>query len=769
MKFPELKTASWIASPLAGSPRSFVPAPYLRREFDLTAPISTATLFATALGLYECEINGRRVGDAFFTPGWTDYRKRIQVQTYDVADYLHEGRNAIGALLGDGWYAGRVGASWRQRMGDRPQLCLALIVELANGATFTLHTDESWTTAPSPILENDLIQGEAYNSRLELPGWSTAGYDDARWSKVLLCDAPEGELSPMIGPLVKRQEILSPISKDRSIYIKGEGSEGETCLFDLGQNMTGWARITIKAAPGRTLRIRYAEVLNSDGTPYFENLRSARASDFYTCHSSEEETWEPRFTFHGFRYIFISGLAKGDQISCLGVVVHSELPATGHFACSNPLLNQLHRNIGWGLKGNFLDVPTDCPQRDERLGWTGDAQVFCRTACFHRDVRSFFHKWLRDMRDAQTEEGAIPSYLPLREGGVTHDGGPAWSDAVIICPWTIYLCYSDLDILRDHYPAMRRYLEFIEKHQCRDLIRVHPDMDSWSGFGDWLAIDENTPRDLIGTAFFAHDLSIMADTALLLGQPKESAAYENRRREVTEAFCHRFVTPQGLVVGNTQTGYVLALMFDLLPEHQRASAAAELVRDIRKRDGHLSTGFVGTPYLLFALEKAGYLDVAYRLLERESYPSWLFPVKNGATTIWERWDGWTPEKGFQDKNMNSFNHYAYGAVGAWMVQSVAGLDLDPKQPGYRHIRFRPRPGGTLTWAEASLKTEFGEAAIRWELESENKLSIALKVPEGCTATLALPDEYENDVESYQSGFFTLEYTKCERSRKSSVR
>lgn len=758
MNFPELDSALWIASPLAGSPRTGVPAPYLRKAFHLNAEVKHATLQVTALGLYECEINAQRVSDSLFTPGWTDTSKRVQVQEYDVTSYLKMGDNAIGVLLGDGWHSGRVGWQRRESVGRRPQLLLHLTLHLANGETIFIRSDESWKTAPSPLLENDLIEGESYDSRQQNPAWSSPGCDERNWTPVILCEPPQGKLCAMVGPLVKRQETLSPICKKR--ITKGELFDGEGRFFDLGQNMTGWARITVKAAPGRTLKIRYAEMLNPDGTLYFESLRTARATDFYTCHSSEKETWEPRFTFHGFRYISIFGLQAGDEVDAEGIVIHSELPPTGHFACSNSMLNQLHHNISWGLKGNFLDVPTDCPQRDERLGWTGDAQVFIRTACFHRDVRSFFHKWLRDMRDAQRESGAIPSVVPNVANITVEDGGPAWSDAVIICPWTLYLCYNDLDILQEHYPAMKRYLEFIENHRCKDSIRSHPDVDAWGGHGDWLSMETNgtsrgtMPADLIGTAYFAYILSLMAETATLLSLPEEAEMYRERRVKVVQAFRDRFVTAQGQLVSGTQTAYVLALVFDLLPEHQRAVAGAELVRNIQKRDYHLSTGFVGTPYLLFALEKSGHLDVAYRLLEQTTYPSWLFPITNGATTIWERWDGWTPEKGFQNKDMNSFNHYAYGAVGAWMVQSVAGLDIDPKQPGYRHILFVPKPGGSLTWAEASLKTAQGTVSIRWEL-TQNGMEIALEVPSGCTATLFLPTEYGGETVNYTSGRFTL--------------
>jgi len=501
-------------------------------------------------------------------------------------------------------------------------------------------------------------------------------------------------------------------------------------------------------------------MLQPDGSLYTENLRSARATDHYTLQGSGLEEWEPRFTCHGFRYAEITWAGGADALKIEGVegiVLHSDMLLTGVFSCSHPLLNQLESNILWGQKGNFLEVPTDCPQRDERLGWTGDAQAFIRTACFHMDVRGFFHKWLGDMRDAQGGDGAVPAIIPHTHSfGSGGDGGPAWADAVFICPWTIYLCYGDTEILRENYDSMAAYMEYLAKHKVKNHIRPHPDLDGWGGFGDWLALDGSgktvggTPKDLIGTAFYAHAADIMASTANLLGKGAEAKTYRTLHGEIVAAFRRRFLTPDGFVASGTQTAYVLALYFGLVPDAVRATSAAELVRKIQANGMHLGTGFVGTPYLLHVLEATGHLDTAYALLEQETFPSWLFPVKNGATTIWERWDGWTPEQGYQDKGMNSFNHYAYGAVGDWMVSTVAGLQFDPEQPGYQHILFKPRPGGTITWAEAKLKTPHGATSIRWELKNET-LELHLTVPPGCTASLSLPEQWESEISTLGSG------------------
>jgi alpha-L-rhamnosidase len=736
-------TAKWIASPVCGAPRLTVPVPYFRKTFRLDLPIQSAVLHITALGLYECEINGQVVGNHVFSPGWTDYRKRLHFQSHDVTSLLTAGDNALGVNLGDGWYAGHVAEKDRQYYGERPQLLFQLEITAQDGSVHRIVSDATWKTTTGPILESDIMMGETYDARRELGSWSLPGYDDASWQSIVLAPDPQISLDHSPGPPVLRHEILPGKARP------GLGGHPNLAMqmFDFAQNFTGRVRLTVRGKRGTRLEIRHAEMLQEKGWLYTENYRGARATDSYTLKGEGTEVWEPRFTFHGFRYAEVSW-PKGVDVTIEkleGVVLHSDTPPTGTFRCSHELLNQLEHNIVWGQKSNFLEVPTDCPQRDERLGWTGDAQVFVRTAAFHMDVRGFFHKWLRDMRDAQMDDGAIPCVVPYTQSfGMLGDGGPAWADAVFICPWTIYRCYGDVEILRDNYDCMARYMDYLGQNKVQDFIRAHPDKDAWGGFGDWLALDGSgrveggTAKDLIGTAHYANDAKIMAQSAELLGKPLEAQKYRELHGKIVEAFRNRYITPAGLVAGGTQTAYVLALHFDLLPAESRVNAARELVRNIERNGLHLATGFVGTPYLLHVLEAEGYLDVAYKLLEQETFPSWLFPVKNGATTIWERWDGWTPEKGFQDKGMNSFNHYAYGAVGDWMVSTVAGLEI--ADPGYRKILFKPRPGGTITWAEAKLRTVHGEAAIRWELK-DRKLELTLTVPSGCAAELSLPKGY----------------------------
>jgi len=753
--------ARWIASTVCGSPVVTAPVPYFRASFRIDGPVKSAVLHITALGLYEAEINGRLVTDNVFAPGWTDYRLRVPFQSYDIAPFLTKGENVIGVILGDGWYAGRVAEKDRGYYGERPQLLVQLEITTADGSVQRIGSDSTWKTSIGPILESDIMAGETYDARRELGAWSSAGYDDSSWQAATLASDPKIAVDHSPGPPVRRHEILTGRALDKA----RPGAPANSRNYDFGQNLTGRVRLTVRGERGARLTIRHAEMVQDNGWIYTENLRGARAIDSYTLKGEGTETWVPRFTFHGFRFAEVT-CAEGKKAEIEkveAVVLHSDTPPTGTFRCSHDLLNQLEHNIVWGQKSNFLEVPTDCPQRDERLGWTGDAQVFVRIAAFHMDVRGFFHKWLRDMRDAQGADGVVPCVVPNTVSfGMPPDGGPAWADAVFICPWTIYRCYGDLDILRDHYDCMARYMDYLEQNKVKDFIRAHPDKDEWGGFGDWLALDGSgkvdggTAKDLIGTAHYANNADIMANTAELLGKSADMKRYRSLHGKIVEAFRSRYVTPDGLMAGGTQTAYVLALHFGLVPPASRTNAARELVRSIERNGLHLATGFVGTPYLLHVLEAHGHLDIAYKLLEQETFPSWLFPVKNGATTIWERWDGWTPEKGFQDKGMNSFNHYAYGAVGDWMVSTVAGLEIG--EPGYKKIIFKPRPGGTITWAEAKLQTPLGETAIRWDLKGD-ELDLQLTVPAGSEASLSFAGGWKADATLLGPGTHKIKATR----------
>ncbi len=766
--------AQWIGAELRGGPRSPIPAPYLRKAFNLPKDVASARLYVTALGVYECSINGQIVGEDVLNPGWTDYHKRVRYQVYDVSSLLRAGENAIGALLGDGWSVGHVAWSHRQLYVDRPLLLAQLEVTLRDGSAVTISSDATWKQQFGALLSNDLLQGEEYDARLEMPGWDSPGFDESRWHSAQVFPAPDLKLVATNGPTVRRIEELKPISPpvDKSSFVN------KSQIFDLGQNMVGRIRFKGSAPANTTITLRYAEVLNPDGTLYTTNLRSARVTDYFTFKDENEVVWEPKFTFHGFRYVELAnypGEIKDDTIT--GIVLHSEMAQTGSFECSEPLLNQLQHNILWGQKGNFLDVPTDCPQRDERLGWTGDIQVFIRTAAYNMDVAGFMTKWMQDVEDSQNAFGMVPPVVPMVSGLPIPDGGPAWADAVVICPWTLYLCYGDTRVLETSYPMMTRFMNYLLA-SSPGYIRCAPEFEGWPGFGDWLSINANTPRDLIGTAFFAYDAHLMAEIATVLGRTEDAARYRHLFEEVKAAYQGRYLfgsplppptampsearrrmdEADAISRGNlkmfdygkvdskvynselfspTQTAYVLGLHFDLLPDDMRSLAAAELVADIERRGKHLSTGFVGAPYLPHVLSDNQQLDAAYALLHQTTWPSWLYSVTQGATTIWERWDGWTQDRGFQDPGMNSFNHYAYGSIGAWMYNTIAGIEVDPAQPGYKHIILRPQPGGRLTSACGKLKTLYGEIVSDWKLE-DGHFHWSITVPPNTSATVHIP-------------------------------
>jgi len=720
------------------------PAPLLRRSFGAASGIVAARIYATSLGLYELQLNGQRVGDAVLTPGWTSYDHRIHYQTYDVTASVREGDNALGAILGDGWYRGYMGYEGQRSLyGDRLALLLQLHITYADGRVEIVGSDAQWRAARGPIQMSDIYMGETYDARQEKPGWDEAGYDDGEWHGVRQLDHSKEIVVAQVGPSVRRHEEIRPV---RILH----SPKGET-IFDFGQNMVGWVRVRARGPEGTTVTLRHAEVLDQEGNLYTENLRQAAQATRYTLKgmTDADEVFEPHFTFQGFQYVAVEGFPGDPALdNFTGIVLHSDTPPTGAFECSNPLINQLQHNVVWGQKGNFVDVPTDCPQRDERLGWTGDTQVFIRTACFNMNVAPFFTKWLRDLRADQLPSGSVPFVVPdvmskTGSGGLHVFGGSgaaAWSDAAVICPWTIYLCYGDTRLLEEQYESMTGWVEYVRSQADEDSV-WRKDFQ----FGDWLdyrgafalAPAPVTNRELIATAFFAYSADLLANVARVLGKTSDAERYADLAHKVKAAFTDEFVTATGRVGPNTQTAYALALHFDLLPEHLRPTAAARLAEEVRQAHYHLTTGFVGTPYLCHVLSRYGYTDVAYELLNQESYPSWLYPVKKGATTIWERWDGIKPDGSFQDAGMNSFNHYAYGAIGEWLYRVVAGIEVEPTGPGYKHVLFQPQPGGGLTCARATLDSPYGLVASAWEL-TEADLRLSVTVPPNVHATVRLP-------------------------------
>ena len=737
--------AKWIVPDLPVDTARSNPAPMLRADFALDGTIASARAYVTAHGMYEMEINGRRVGTEVLTPGWTTYDERLQYQAYDVTDLVRRGPNAVGVMLGDGWYRGRL--AWRDRRntyGKDVALLAQIVVRYADGREQVVATDERWKAATGPIVASDLYNGEIYDARLERAGWSQPGYTATDWKGVRVATHSLDRVVYSIGPPIRRIEELKPGAVLRT-------PAGET-VFDLGQNMVGWVRLKVRGPEGTTVRLTHAEVLDKDGNFYTANLRTAQQLDSYTLRGGGEETFEPRFTFHGFRYVKVEGYPGTPTADAItGVVVHSDMPRTGSLVTSDTMLNQLYHNIVWGQKGNFVGVPTDCPQRDERLGWTGDAQVFARTAAFNYDVAGFFDNWLRDLAADQRDNGSVPDVVPdvLTRGrnaarpspgtsaGPTSSAG--WGDAAVIVPWTMYLAYGDLRLLGRQYPSMRAYVEYQRKTAGDRML-----WNSGWHYGDWLAFattrsdypGATTDKDLIATAFYAHSTDLLARSAKVLGKTEDARAYRELFERIRAAWTKEFVTASGRLSSNTQTAYALALEFGLLPEAQRAEAGARLAANVRTM-GHLTTGFLGTPYLTDALTATGNLDEAYRLLLNTKYPSWLYPITQGATTIWERWDGQKPDKSFQDVGMNSFNHYAYGAIGDWMVRTVAGLDLDETVPAYRHLLIAPRPGGGLTSARAELLTPYGSALSGWTIAG-GRMRVTVRVPANARATVRLP-------------------------------
>jgi len=715
-----------------------VPSPYLRRTFTLTKPVRRARLYATARGLYEARLNGQRVGDALLAPGWTDYTTRIQYQTYDVTTLLRDGENALGAILGTGWYAGYLGFAGQYGLyGTRPQLLARLHIEYDDGATETIVSDGAWRAATGPILYSDFLMGESYDARADLPRWDAPGYDDAAWTAAAVADRDATPLVADRAEPVRVAQELKPVAITRL--------DDGAFIVDMGQNMVGWVRLRVAGAAETRVRLRFAEMLDAGGALYTENLRTARQTDTYILKGDGEEIFEPRFTVHGFRYVEVTGY-PGDLTpdAIMGRVVGSDTPAVGTFECSSALVNQLQRNIEWGQRGNFLSVPTDCPQRDERLGWMGDAQIFARTASCNADVAAFFTKWLADVADAQAPAGAFPDIAPLlalRGTDLSH-GAPAWGDAGVIVPWTLYQVYGDTRILTQYYEGMARWLAYLEAANPDYLWRHARGND----FGDWLALDgddpskafgSRTPKDLLATAYYAYDARLMSRVARALGRAEDAARYGALFDTIKAAFRRAYVSDDGRVAGATQTGYVLALHMDLLPGDLRAAAADRLVETIRDRGWRLTTGFVGVGYLLPVLTETGHADVAYRLLLNETYPSWGYSIRQGATTIWERWDGWTAEGGFEDPGMNSFNHYSLGSVGEWLYRYVAGIDVDPARPGYDHILIRPCPGGGFTHARATYDSIRGRIVSAWRVE-DGAFSLHVTIPANTTATVYLP-------------------------------
>ena len=740
-----LEPTDWTARPVGArwlEPReSDERRPSLvRRSFTVDGEVARARLYATAHGLYEAELNGRRVGDDTLSPGWTSYDSRLRYYTYDVTDLLAPGENAIGAWLGDGWYRGRVGwyEGFRNVFGEDLSFLGQLEIAYADGRRETIATDSTWRAAASPILRSGIYDGEDYDARLEHDGWSSPGFDDSSWEQAAVRWRDPATLVAPTAPPVRCTEERRPVE----VLTSRSGAR----ILDFGQNLAGRVRLRVSGPSGSTVRLRTAEVLQ-DGEIYTRPLRSARSTDHYTLAGRGVEEWEPRFTFHGFRYVEVDGwpgdldadVAAGALVAR---VLHTDLERTGWFSASDPDVQKLHDNVVWGMRGNFVDIPTDCPQRDERAGWTGDIQVFGPTASFLYDVSGMLRGWLRDVEADQLPDGTVPWYVPVipsHRMWTPIRPGAAWGDVATILPWTLYQRFDDAGVVQRQFDSARRWVDLVEKLAGEDRL--------WNeGFqlGDWLdpaappedPADAQTDRYLVATAYFARSARIVSWMAALLGDETATAHYARLADEVDAAFAAAYVLPDGRMTSDAQTAYALALAFDLIPDAPRREAAGRRLGElVRAAQNRISTGFVGTPLVSDALSGAGELDTAYAVLLEKECPSWLYQVGKGATTVWERWDSMLPDGTVNPGAMTSFNHYALGAVADWLHRVVAGLA--PDAPGYRRIRFAPRPGGGLTSASARHLTPYGETAIAWRIDGD-LLHAEMTVPVGATAIVDLP-------------------------------
>jgi len=695
----------------------------LRKQFSLDQNVKKARLYVAAKGLFEAKINGSFVTEDVFANGWTSYNKQLDSVTYDVTSLLSTGDQCIQVRLGTGWYAGHLG--WEHKVGiygQQPELLLQLELTFEDGSTKMIATDESWEGSyEGPILVSSIYDGETYDARRTIDNWETVSVSE---------DLGETPITPKSFPPVR--------ICDRLVTQTITNPETGRYVFDLGQNMVGWPQLKVPMKQGETLTIRFAEMLNADGTLYTENYRSAKSTDTYTAAKDGMIEWHPTFTFHGFRYVELSGFdsaAKPVNDWVTGLVLHSDLQRIGRFHTSNSMLNQLQSNIVWGQRGNFVDIPTDCPQRDERLGWTGDAQVFCPTASFNYDCLSFWKHWLKTMQLDQFPDGRIPHVIP----DILGDGGcPGWVDAATIIPWETYVRTGDLEILEASYPMMEKLVAW---YRSKAVDHIYPTI--W-GFADWLQpysenINGDTAIEVIGTAFYAHSTWILAKSAEVLGKTEHAVKYREEFDSVRNAFTNHFFDESGKLQNapETQTSYILALAFNLIPESIRPAAAANLVQLVHDADDHLRTGFLGTPHIVRVLDDAGYTDLALKLLFQDTYPSWFYPIHQGATTMWERWNSYSHENGFGDAGMNSFNHYAYGAIGQWMYERLAGLAPDPDYPGYQHFFINPLICEQLDHASAELMTPYGKALSSWTRDADGNVTLKVIVPPNTTATMIM--------------------------------
>lgn len=739
---PEYDDSAWeqamvIATPGEpqwGTPKLLLPggpALYLRKEFKSEMRVTRARIYATALGAYELRLNGQRVGDQILAPGWTNYSIRLPYQVYDVTSQVHPGMNALGAILGDGWYASGLFRLQRWNFGPPPtRLLVQLVIEYRNGSSQTVVSDSSWKVSEGAILRSEICAGESYDARLEKPGWDSAGYSTAGWKAAALVPGTSAILNAQQWQPIKATQEIDPVAVTNPVPGR--------YVFDMGQNMAGWVRLKAAGGAGTRIQLRFAETLNPDGTIFRTNLKRAEATDTYICNGSGAEVYEPHFTYHGFRYVEIQGFPGTPSTDTLkGVVVHTNAALTGEFTCSDPMVNQVWKNAFWSQRANLMSVPTDCPQRDERLGWMGDAEVFWPTACYNMEMAPLSLKWMRDVADVQNNQGSFRDISPMLESDAKYSGSPGWADAGIIIPWVVYQQYGDKRIIEENYPAMKRWLSYLESNNPNHLWINARGRD----YGDWLHLGGETPKDLVATAIWAYDALLMSKMADATGQYYDVATYTTMYQKIRAAFQTSYVQGDGKVGIGTQAGYALALRAGLIPDSVKDQSVQKLRENIASHSSTLTTGFLGTPCLLPALSDNGQLATAYQLLLNRSMPSWGWMVDKGATTMWEGWD-WD---GVPTTATPSLNHYAFGCVGDWLYRSVAGIATDEAQPGFRQIVIRPRPGTTLTSASGSYVALAGKISSAWSQSADGTFQLAAVIPPNTTAVIWVPAESQSAV------------------------
>ena len=716
---------------------------YLRGEVNIEKKVKAAYAFSTALGLYHMYINGKKIGEDEFAPGWTSYNHRLLYQVYDVTQNLKTGQNVWAAHIGPGWYKGYMGsARTRNHYGTRLAFSGQIMVEYEDGETECIYTDMTWKAVKSPVIFSEIYDGEVYDARLEIEGWNYAKNDRSDWCDVKEIPFEKKYLKAQSGCKVK---VMEKISANELFYTP----EGDL-VIDFGQNLSGWIEVRAIGKSGERIELNCFESLDKDGNVYTENLRTAKETIVYICKDSREVVYHPLFSFQGFRYAKISAWPsssqKPDVRNFTASVIYSDMEQTGNFYCSDSRLNQLHHNILWGMKSNFLDVPTDCPQRDERLGWTGDAQIFCRTASYLMNTDMFFKKWLRDVASEQTKEGGIPHVVPdvwtgknvtgkIFERGT--DSAAGWADAAVIIPWTLYQMYGDTNVIKEQYECMKAWIRFMYDHAEDNVWKYKMQ------FGDWLALDAEegsyygaTPLELTNMAYFAYSTGLLVKMAKIIGKGEDVEWLEKLYLEIKESYVRHFFTEDGRLIVQTQTAQILSLYFKLVPERWISLVVKDLLKLLKKENGHLSTGFLGTPYFCQVLSENGCVKEAYALLLKEDFPSWLYQVKQGATTVWEHWDGKKEDGSMWDPAMNSFNHYAYGAVGEWLYRGIAGIEN--KSAGFQSILISPCVDKGLAKVDASYESVYGKIVSKWEVNNDI-LSWNVKIPCNTRASLELKD------------------------------